>query len=555
MSGFANWNPYTYYQVGDVVYDYSGLLYSCVIENINDQPPSASWVNIPVQGPAGPIGPQGPQGNTGNPATVTVGTTVTLPPNTPATVSNSGTTSNAVFNFSIPQGAVGATGPQGQAGTPASINIGTTSTLPPNSQATVSNSGSSSSVILNFGIPAGVAGQNGQNGTNGTNATVAVGTTNTLSAGSPATVSNSGTASNAILNFGIPAGPNGTSASVSVGSTTTLPPNSPATVSNSGTSSNAILNFGIPQGQSGSAGLNTGPNIVVGGYGGIINVSSTGGINYPSATATTVFTSSINNIIFDGKKFIAVGGDTTSCIKWSPDGIQWFNTGYNGMSPCYDIAYGNGVYVAVGQSGTDTVATSTDGINWTGRGIPIPFQTSAVLSVGFGNGTFVIGSQGTTPNNCMASSVNGSVWTYLTLPSFASTTCYFVDYVAGNWYIAGSINNNLYIGSNLTSGNVQTPPLGISAVATNGSITVFGGNSTGFGVLGYSTSGSNFINAIGDPLSLGVVRSLIFSGTSFIVGGGNGTPNNIGFSYNGNNWYLSSTSLSTAGVSAFAIGV
>lgn len=558
MSGFANWNPYTYYQVGDVVYDYSGLLYSCVIENINDQPPSPSWVNIPVQGPAGPQGPQGPQGNTGNPATVTVGTTVTLPPNSQATVSNSGTTSNAVFNFGIPQGAVGATGPQGQQGLPATINIGTTSTLPPNSQATVSNSGSPSAVILNFGIPQGVAGQNGQNGTNGTNATVSVGTTSTLSAGSQATVSNSGTPSNAILNFGIPAGANGTSASVTVGSTTTLPPNSTATVTNSGTALNAILNFGIPQGQSGSAGLNSTRNVIVGSSNGIVNISSTGGINYPSATAVSgVFTGGLNTIIYDGAKFIATGTDATSCIKWSPDAIQWFNTSYNGMTTCRDIAFGNGVYVAVGTAGTDTVATSVDGINWTGRGIVIPFQTNTVFSVGFGNGTFVICGQGSFSGNCLASSTNGSSWSYLTLPNFNSSTALSANYVNGNWYIAGIVSPSLYVGSSLTNGNVQTPPLAITSVASNanGSIIVYGGASLGNGILGYSNQ-SGFINIVGDPLSLGTINSIIFTGNTFIVGGGTGSSsNNIGFSFNGANWYLSNSSISNSGVSTFAIGV
>ena len=45
-----------------------------------------------------------------------------------------------------------------------SLTIGTTSTLTPGSDATVTNSGTATDPILNFGIPAGVAGQNGQDG-------------------------------------------------------------------------------------------------------------------------------------------------------------------------------------------------------------------------------------------------------------------------------------------------------------------------------------------------------------------------------------------------------
>jgi hypothetical protein len=49
-------------------------------------------------------------------ATVQVGTTTTLPAGNPATVTNSGTLSNAVFNFAIPQGPAGTNGTNGTNG-------------------------------------------------------------------------------------------------------------------------------------------------------------------------------------------------------------------------------------------------------------------------------------------------------------------------------------------------------------------------------------------------------------------------------------------------------
>lgn len=66
------------------------------------------------------------------------------------------------------------------------------------------------------GIPGkdGKDGVNGINGTNGTAATVTVGTTTTLPAGSLATVNNTGTSTAAILNFGIPQGIPGGSGNV-----------------------------------------------------------------------------------------------------------------------------------------------------------------------------------------------------------------------------------------------------------------------------------------------------------------------------------------------------
>jgi len=82
-----------------------------------------TWIDLisieDITGPAGPAGPQGPQGDPGTPgtaATVTAGTTTTGAPGTNASVVNSGTTSAAVFDFTIPRGDVGPQGPQGDPG-------------------------------------------------------------------------------------------------------------------------------------------------------------------------------------------------------------------------------------------------------------------------------------------------------------------------------------------------------------------------------------------------------------------------------------------------------
>jgi hypothetical protein len=60
-------------------------------------------------GPEGPAGPAGPQG----PATIAVGTTTTGNPGTNASVTNTGTSENAVFAFTIPRGNQGIQGEQG----------------------------------------------------------------------------------------------------------------------------------------------------------------------------------------------------------------------------------------------------------------------------------------------------------------------------------------------------------------------------------------------------------------------------------------------------------
>jgi hypothetical protein len=69
----------------------------------------------------------------------------------------------------------------------------------------------------------GVKGDQGVQGLPGQSATVLIGTTQTLPAGSAATVTNTGTATNAVLNFGIPKGADGSGGSGGSGSSTWLP--------------------------------------------------------------------------------------------------------------------------------------------------------------------------------------------------------------------------------------------------------------------------------------------------------------------------------------------
>lgn len=157
-------------------------------------------------------GQDGAAGAPGQAATIDVGTTTTGAAGTNASVTNSGTSSAAVFNFTIPRGDTGAAGQDGRDGndgSAATITVGSTTTGAAGTNASVSNSGTSSAAVLNFTIPRGDTGAAGQNGQDGAAASVSVGTTTTLPAGSSATVTNSGTSSAAVLNFGIPKGDTG----------------------------------------------------------------------------------------------------------------------------------------------------------------------------------------------------------------------------------------------------------------------------------------------------------------------------------------------------------
>lgn len=141
------------------------------MENINItlEEPGISNVDSVLTGPQGPQGEPGEPGRDGVSPTITVGTVTTVSSSSPATVTNVGSESNVILDFNIPQGVPG---------------------------------------------PAGADGSNGADGTDGLNATIAIGSTTTLDPDQTAYVTNSGTATNAILNFGIPRGAEGDTSDV-----------------------------------------------------------------------------------------------------------------------------------------------------------------------------------------------------------------------------------------------------------------------------------------------------------------------------------------------------
>lgn len=126
---------------------------------------------------------------------VSVKSTGTLAPGMQATVVNSGTPTNVQLEFGIPTGVAGPKGDTGATG--------------PTGTSGVNGINGTNGTNGADGID-GTNGINGINGINGTAATITVGTTSTLPAGSSATVVNTGTSTSAIFNFGIPQGIAGT---------------------------------------------------------------------------------------------------------------------------------------------------------------------------------------------------------------------------------------------------------------------------------------------------------------------------------------------------------
>jgi hypothetical protein len=102
------------YATNDAV-SYGGSTYIATVSNNSAEPDTNSgnggaWSLLAQAGSTGPAGPAGAA------ATVSVGTTTTGAPGSSASVTNAGSSSAAILNFTIPQGATGPAGSGGSGG-------------------------------------------------------------------------------------------------------------------------------------------------------------------------------------------------------------------------------------------------------------------------------------------------------------------------------------------------------------------------------------------------------------------------------------------------------
>ena len=174
---------------------------------------AAAVLNFTI--PKGDPGSAGPKGDAGATPAISIGTTTTLATGSPATVTQTGTTLAPVLSFGIPTGpkgdagaagTPGVAGKDGTNGTAATVTVGTVKTLAAGQPVTVVNSGTTSAAVLDISIPQGSQGIQGVAGADGKAATVALGT---VTQGTTLGVTNSGTSSAAVFNFTLVKGDKG----------------------------------------------------------------------------------------------------------------------------------------------------------------------------------------------------------------------------------------------------------------------------------------------------------------------------------------------------------
>ena len=173
---------------------------------------------------------------------IEIGETTTGEPGTPASVTNSGTDTVPVLDFTIPEG---------EKGDAATIQVGEVTASDPGSEPQVKNSGTENAAVFDFVLP------RGQTGPTGSAATIEVENTVTGEPGTQASVENVGTTGAAKLRFTIPrgnTGQNGVTPTLAAGNVETLEPGQPATASVTGDGPAYQINLGIPQGKTGETG-------------------------------------------------------------------------------------------------------------------------------------------------------------------------------------------------------------------------------------------------------------------------------------------------------------
>ena len=99
--------------------------------------------------------------------TIEVGEVMSCEPYDEAKVVNVGTNKAARFDFTIPRGFQGIQGEKGDKGDVATIQVGAVTTGEPNTEAKVENTGTSGNAVLNFTIPKGDKGDKGEKGDKG----------------------------------------------------------------------------------------------------------------------------------------------------------------------------------------------------------------------------------------------------------------------------------------------------------------------------------------------------------------------------------------------------
>lgn len=175
---------------------------------------------------------------------------------------------------------------------------------------------------------------------------------------------------------------------------------------------------------------------VMGGYDGLLAVSSNG-LNWQpeNLQAMGITNDSFLDTVYAIGLYVTIANDGT--IITSPDAANWTVRTNNAAAYPGDwlegVTYGNGVFVAVGDDGS--VVTSPDGTNWTLQATEVGINYGdSIYSIAFGNGLFVaVGDEGS-----IVTSPDGTTWTLQASPAKADGYLNQVVFGNGRFIVVGT---------------------------------------------------------------------------------------------------------------------
>jgi hypothetical protein len=226
---------------------------------------------------------------------------------------------------------------------------------------------------------------------------------------------------------------------------------------------------------------------------------TTDGITWTSATSIIGGTWS-SGIYSD--KFVAIGPLSSEAI-YSTNGVSWnlsnkmpdafwaFN--HPATTLRYIASNGSNLYLAV-RSGSSIATSSTDAITWTAASIPA--TATAVTTIGYGHGRFVIANNTTTTNQ-LSHSTNGTTWTNISPVAVRFNINQFSYDSSSNIMVGvGNIASSRVSLTRSTDGTTWTtgtmPALGAITAITYNSVSFGNGKFVAVGTSGaaaYSTDG------------------------------------------------------------------
>jgi hypothetical protein len=193
---------------------------------------------------------------------------------------------------------------------------------------------------------------------------------------------------------------------------------------------------------------------------------------------------SFNGVVFVNNLFVYVGSSSSSRIRYSYDGINRSqNITGNPNNTIYGITYGNGLYVAVGFSGgnnTSGIYYSSDGINWNNA-----YSSSANgfgtygTSITYGNGLWIAVGIGSQTTQISTDGINWTMATNKIFPNYSygiiNSSGYYIQNNTGlqltsgqitlsNWSIG--VTNDILTFKNSTSSLGLTPSIINSIINT-----------------------------------------------------------------------------------------